>query len=116
MEYSRVLSSRVCESLNRPLRGEPCGDTVGLEWREEMVETVSSEGLLGFHSSEEFTGGFLTTWGELESTGKEENWLFLCRRFKARNENNSYVQLYALGVPVSLALLFFRRGFRGTCT
>lgn len=26
------------------------------------------------------------------------------------------VQLYALGVPVSLALLFFRRGFRGTWT
>lgn len=32
-----------------------------------MVETVSSDGLLELHSSDEFTGGFLTTWGELES-------------------------------------------------
>lgn len=52
---------------SRPLRGEPCGDTVGLEWREEMVETVSSDGLLALQSSDEFTGGFFTTWGELES-------------------------------------------------
>lgn len=51
----------------RPLRGEPCGDTVGLEWREEMVETVSSEGLFVLHSSDEFTGGFFTTCGELLS-------------------------------------------------
>lgn len=32
-----------------------------------MVETVSSDGLLALHSSDEITGGFLTTWGELES-------------------------------------------------
>lgn len=36
------------------------------------METVSSEGLLVLHSSDEFTGGFLTTWGELES-GEEKN-------------------------------------------
>lgn len=35
------------------------------------METVSSDGLLALHSSDEFTGGFLTTWGELESG--EEN-------------------------------------------
>ena len=55
------------------MRGEPCGDTVGLEWREEMVETVSSDGLLVLHSSDEFTGGFFTTWGELES-GEEKGY------------------------------------------
>lgn len=37
-----------------------------------MVETVSSDGLLELHSSDEFTGGFLTTWGELESGQEEE--------------------------------------------
>lgn len=31
------------------------------------METVSSDGLLELHSSDEFPGGFLTTWGELES-------------------------------------------------
>lgn len=61
--------------FGKPLRGEPCGDTVGLEWSEEMVETVSSEGLLVFHSSDEFTGGFLTTWGELESEGKRREFV-----------------------------------------
>lgn len=56
----------------KPLRGEPWGDTVGLEWREEMVETVSSHVLFVLHSSDEFTGGFLTTWGELESEEKKK--------------------------------------------
>lgn len=40
------------------------------------METVSSEGLLVLHSSDEFTGGFLTTWGELESGDKERRLLF----------------------------------------
>lgn len=40
------------------------------------METVSSEGLLVLHSSDEFTGGFLTTWGELESGDKEKRLLF----------------------------------------
>lgn len=31
------------------------------------METVSSHNLLEFHSSEELTGGFFTTCGELES-------------------------------------------------
>lgn len=47
-----------------------------------MVETVSSEGLLVFHSSDEFTGGFLTTWGELESERK-------MGRINAGNEINT---------------------------
>lgn len=46
------------------------------------METVSSEGLLEFHSSDELTGGFLTTWGELESEGQNEI-------IEAGNENNA---------------------------
>lgn len=46
------------------------------------METVSSEGLLEFHSSDELTGGFLTTWGELESEGQN-------KIIKAGNENNA---------------------------
>lgn len=48
---------------------------------------VSSHGLLELHSSDELTGGFFTTCGELEYGG-----------------------------PTSLAVLFLRRGFSGTCT
>lgn len=36
------------------------------------METVSSDGLLAFQSSDELTGGFFTTWGELESGGGRE--------------------------------------------
>lgn len=49
---------------------------MGLEWSEETVEMVSSDGLLELHSSEELTGGFFTTWGEFES-GKNKGYLFI---------------------------------------
>lgn len=86
------------------------------------METASSEGLLLFHSSDEFTGGFLTTWGELESEGgKKRAGDFSAGELKQRitkekANKNVVMRLNALGVPVSLALLFFRRGFSGTWT
>lgn len=43
------------------------------------METVSSEGLLVLHSSDEFTGGFFTTWGEwLSGVGKREEDSYQC--------------------------------------
>ena len=42
---------------------------MGLEWSEDTVDTVSSQGLLELHSSAVLTGGFLTTWGEAAPVG-----------------------------------------------
>lgn len=70
-----------------------------------MRDTASSEGLLELHSSDELTGGFLTTWGELESEGKTRE----LKQEMRRTLMNLILQLYALGVPESLAVLFFRR-------
>ena len=42
---------------------------MGLEWSEDTVDTVSSQGLLELHSSAVPTGGFFTTWGEAVSVG-----------------------------------------------